>query len=67
MNLEEYLKLLDDDQTERRSKIDNFSKFVNKNDYEGLFTLGRTMGDLDKEWKLIRIILANIRAIIKEH
>ena len=64
--LNDYLELLEIENSSRILQIGNLEKFIKSHDHNGLMTIGRSCHDLDLEWKLMRNVLANIKAMIKE-
>jgi len=63
--IESYLNTLKEDQKQRVIKIENFKRFIQADDPEGLVTLGKTLLLLKQEFQMVREFIYNIENALK--
>ncbi len=66
IKLKEYIELLKQEQERRLENKFNFEKFVNKSDADGLISLGKSIREINIEYKITANIIFNIEGIIKK-
>lgn len=63
--IEEYISLLEADSRQDQESVANFKKFVNADDPSGLFSLGKTITELQIKIEVRDNIIWNIKQRIK--